>query len=83
MPPTLEHHFTLHAIFAKEAVNVKQILGGPQRIIVPLTGGWLKGSGLEADILPGSGDWFLVSTSSQVNPIDSDLNSLNLITRVT
>lgn len=61
MPPTLEHHFTLRAVFAKDVVNVKQVLGGPQRIVVPLTTGFLRGSGLEAEVLPGSGDWFLVS----------------------
>ena len=42
-------------------MNVGAVKDGPHRIIVPINKGFLEGSGLKADVLPGSGDWLLVN----------------------
>lgn len=44
----------------ENSVDLKAIKSGPYRIIVPITHGFLRGSGLEATLLPGGGDWILV-----------------------
>jgi hypothetical protein len=65
MPPTLEHYFTMRAYFDREnMLPVGKIKGGPERTVVPLHTGWLRGRDTTAKLLPGSGDWFLVSSSS-------------------
>jgi hypothetical protein len=62
MAPKLEQVFAMRGYMSKEnTVNLKEIKGGPVRIVVPITHGFIKGSGLEAEILPGGGDWILVS----------------------
>lgn len=45
---------------AENSVNLNAIKSGPHRIIVPMNRGFLEGSGLKAQVLPGSGDWILV-----------------------
>lgn len=61
MAPKLERFFTMRGYMSKEnTVDLKAIKGGASRIIVPITHGFIKGSGLEAEILPGGGDWILV-----------------------
>lgn len=61
MAPTLEHYFTMRAYFDRpNMLPVGKVKGGPQRTVVPLNTGWLRGSGTNAELLPGSGDWFLV-----------------------
>lgn len=61
MAPIFEHVFTMRGYMSKEnTVDLKAIKSGASRIIVPITHGFIKGSGLEAEILPGGGDWILV-----------------------
>jgi hypothetical protein len=61
MAPKLEHAFTMRGYMSQEnSVDLKAIKSGPYRIIVPITHGFLRGSGLEATLLPGGGDWILV-----------------------
>jgi hypothetical protein len=61
MGPKLEHAFTMRGYMNKEnSLDLKTIKFGPQRIIVPITHGFIEGSGLKAEIVPGGGDWILV-----------------------
>jgi hypothetical protein len=61
MAPKLEHVFTMRGYMdAVNSVNLSAIKSGPHRIIVPINGGFIEGSGLKAQVLPGSGDWILV-----------------------
>ena len=62
MAPKLEQVFAMRGYMSKEnTINLKAIKGGPVRVVVPITHGFIKGSGLDAEILPGGGDWILVS----------------------
>jgi hypothetical protein len=61
MAPKLEQVFTLRASLGKEdTLPLGSVKGGAHRIVVPVTGGFIKGSDLEAEILPGGGDWLLL-----------------------
>lgn len=65
MAPTLEHCLTTRGYLSKEnTVDLKAIKNGPSRIVVAVPFGFVKGTGpaegLEAEILPSSGDWLLV-----------------------
>lgn len=61
MAPQLQVVFKMRGYMSKQnTVNLKAIKSGASRIIVPITHGFIKGSGLEAEILPGGGDWILV-----------------------
>lgn len=65
MAPSLEHCMTMRGYLSKEnTIDLQAIKNGPQRIVVPVTSGFIKGTGpaegLEAEILPSSGDWLLV-----------------------
>ena len=61
MAPKLEHCFTMRADLSREhTLQLGAIKAGPQRIIAPVSHGFLKGSGVEAEILPGGSDWLLV-----------------------
>jgi hypothetical protein len=64
MAPKLEHVFTMRGYMSKEdTANVNTVKSGPLRIIVPLTHGFIRGSGLDATLLPGGSDWILVHTT--------------------
>lgn len=41
-------------------LDLKSIRSGPSRLIIPITGGFIKGPGVEAEILPSGADWPLV-----------------------
>lgn len=61
MAPKFEKHFTVRGYMSKEnSHDLKAIWSGPVRIIVPIISGFVEGSGLKAEILPGGGDWILV-----------------------
>lgn len=61
MAPKLELVFTMRGYMdPQNIVNLKAIKSGPHRIIVPMNRGFIEGSGLKAQVLPGSGDWILV-----------------------
>jgi hypothetical protein len=62
MAPRLEKVFTMRGYMDKaNSHNLKSIKAGPTRITVPLTSGYIEGSGLKAEITPGGSDWILVS----------------------
>lgn len=61
MGPKLELCCTMRGYMSKEnTVTLDGIKGGPSRIIVPITHGFIVGPGVKAEVLPGSGDWILV-----------------------
>ncbi|KAI1612523.1 hypothetical protein EDD36DRAFT_239483 [Exophiala viscosa] len=71
MAPKLEKTFTMRGYINKEnTLDLKAIKTGPQRIIVPIVSGFVKGSGLDAEILPGGADWILLDPSSNIAHID-------------
>jgi hypothetical protein len=64
MTPKLEPCCTMRGYMSKEnSVTLSDIKSGPSRIIVPMTHGFIEGSGVKAEILPGSGDWILVGSA--------------------
>lgn len=58
MVPKLEQVFTLRA-YIDHGHQLGSTKGGAHRIIVPVTGGFIKGKDLDAEILPGGADWLL------------------------
>jgi hypothetical protein len=61
MTPSLEHVFTMRLYTAPEkALVIPQAKSNAHRIIAFLTHGHVKGSGFEAELLPGGADWILV-----------------------
>lgn len=63
MAPKLELAFTMRGYMDKEnSHDLKAMKAGPTRIMVPMNRGFIKGSGLDAKLTPGSGDWILVRT---------------------
>ncbi|PPJ61279.1 hypothetical protein CBER1_09320 [Cercospora berteroae] len=79
MAPTLEHHFTVRAYFdGPNILNCGTVKGGPQRTVVPLNTGWLKGhgpsAGATAELLPGNGDWFLLNPQTSTGHLDVRLS---------
>lgn len=62
MTPSLEHVFTMRMYTSPDkALVIPEAKGNNHRIVAFLTHGNIKGSGLEADLLPGGADWILVS----------------------
>ena len=71
MPPQLEQVFVLRAFLGKDdLLNLGPVKGGAHRIVVPVTGGFVKGPGVDLDILPGGGDWLLLDPSSGTAHLD-------------
>lgn len=61
MPPNLEHRFALRAYLSKDNIcDLQAIRSGPRNYIAAITGGFLKGEGLDAELLPGGADWMSV-----------------------
>ena len=79
MAPTLKRVFTMRAYIDRDnTINAEGIKGGPSRIILPIRKGFVEGSNIKADILPGSGDWLLVSEIDSGVPNSSLVNHQNL-----
>ncbi|CRG88086.1 hypothetical protein PISL3812_05113 [Talaromyces islandicus] len=71
MAPKLELVFTMRGYLDVEnCVDLKAIKSGPHRAIVPINGGFIEGSGLKAQVLPGSGDWILTDPTTGVSDLD-------------
>lgn len=55
-----------YVAIGSDILTIKDVLNGPQRLFIPVTGGFIKGAspgpaeGLEAEVLPGSSDGLLV-----------------------
>jgi hypothetical protein len=61
MTPKLDLAFTMHAYLSKgNLLTIAKIKNGPSRDILPITHGFLNGSGLNSTVLPGGADWALV-----------------------
>jgi hypothetical protein len=72
MPPKLEQVFTLRAFISKDdTLPLGSVKGGAQRTVVPVVGGFLSGSGLEAKIFHGGGDWSLLDAASGTLHLDA------------
>ncbi|KAF2113759.1 hypothetical protein BDV96DRAFT_688680 [Lophiotrema nucula] len=66
MAPKLEQHFTVRVYLTKDtSLSLKGIKGGPTRVILPITKGFVKGKGLEAEIT-GGGDYILLDPTTNV-----------------
>lgn len=76
MAPKLELCFTMRGYMSRESsVNLNAIKSGPTRIIVPITHGYVEGSGVKVELLPGGGDWILVCSFAGMHPIEQSLHS--------
>lgn len=61
MAPKLEKYFTLRAYISKNnTTNMKATRNGNIRNFIPITHGYLEGSGLKAELIPGGGDAIMV-----------------------
>lgn len=61
MAPNLEKRFTMRAYLSKDNIlDLAAIRSGPRRIIAAVVGGFIKGEGLDAEIVPGGSDWMMV-----------------------
>ena len=58
--PKLEKHFTMRINLSPEHVYDLKAVRGHNRFIAAIAGGFIKGEGLEAKILPGGADWVSV-----------------------
>ena len=68
MAPKLEKRFTMRGYTSKDATcDLKAMRSGPTRLIVPVVGGFIRGEGLEAEVLSGGGDWPLVCPSVTIS----------------
>jgi hypothetical protein len=61
MAPKLELAFTMRSyVSVEQTVKLGVVKGGLNRSVSPITHGYIKGSGLDAKVLPGGGDVGLV-----------------------
>ncbi|KAK3615602.1 hypothetical protein LTR56_026490 [Elasticomyces elasticus] len=71
MAPKLEQVFTMRAFLSKEdTLVIGPIHGGSQRMIAPVTGGFIKGPGIEMEFTPGSSDWPRLDATTGVLHLD-------------
>lgn len=69
MAPQLDYVFTMRTYLSREnGFAIPKIKDGPSRVIVPITHGFIDGSGIKATIIPGGGDWILVPPTSFYSP---------------
>ncbi|QDS75188.1 hypothetical protein FKW77_008591 [Venturia effusa] len=62
MAPKLEKCFTMRAYLGKhDTVTLNTPGDATTKVILPLEIGWVEGSGLKADLMPGGSDWNSVS----------------------
>jgi len=74
--PKLEKHFTMRIYLSKENIyDLGAMRNGPHRHIAAITRGFIKGEGVEAEILPGGADWVSVRIMPLNDP-DSTIQSL-------
>jgi hypothetical protein len=61
MAPTLEKHSTMRAYLSKDNIyDLQAIRSGSRRHIAAVVGGFIKGEGLEAELLPSGADWMSI-----------------------
>ncbi|KAJ5609626.1 hypothetical protein N7528_010193 [Penicillium herquei] len=71
MAPKLEPCFTLRGYIGNEhTIMLNGIKSGPTRGVTPITHGYIEGSGLKAEILPGGADYVLIDPETQNCHID-------------
>jgi hypothetical protein len=78
MAPHLEKRFTMRGYTSRDGTcDLKAMRSGPSRLIVPVTGGFIKGHGVDAEVLRGGGDWPLVRPGMAVTASISSVLSLS------
>ena len=61
MAPKLEQRFTMRIYLSKGNTHgLGAMRNGPHRYIAAITSGFIKGEGVEGEILPGGADWVMV-----------------------
>ncbi|KAF5545948.1 sterol regulatory element-binding ECM22 [Fusarium mexicanum] len=71
MTPSLEHVFTMRMYTSPDkALVIPEAKGNNHRIVAFLTHGHIKGSGLEAELLPGGADWILRDPDTNTGHLD-------------
>jgi hypothetical protein len=69
MAPQLDYVFTMRAYLSREnGFTISKLKDGPSRVVLPITHGFIDGSGIKATIIPGGGDWILVSPGFSYSP---------------
>ncbi|PVH72835.1 hypothetical protein DL98DRAFT_432472 [Cadophora sp. DSE1049] len=57
-------------ISTKDTLDLKTIKNGNNRIIIPITHGFIEGSGLDATIVQGGSDWITLDAKKNIAHID-------------
>ena len=71
MAPTLEHRFSFRLELSKSAtLALGATKGGTHRFISPILRGFLRGSGIDAEVVAGSSECPLLDTSADLAYID-------------
>ncbi|KAF5667494.1 sterol regulatory element-binding ECM22 [Fusarium denticulatum] len=71
MTPSLQRVFTMRMYTSPDkALVIPEAKGNNHRIVAFLTHGHIKGSGLEADLLPGGADWILRDPDTNTGHLD-------------
>ncbi|KAJ5279982.1 hypothetical protein N7478_005354 [Penicillium angulare] len=71
MAPKLELCFKFRGYISKQnTVNLGSVKSGATRVVIPITHGFIEGKGLNAQVLPGGGDWITSDSEMKVAYLD-------------
>lgn len=74
MPPTLEHVLTMRIFRKKEDhIGFNSTRGDAHRHVSPLSGGYLQGDNVNAQLAPGCSDWLRVDIATGTGYLDARL----------
>nr|POF13700.1 hypothetical protein CFP56_02723 [Quercus suber] len=75
MAPTLEQVFVLRTYHTKDdTLSFGSTNGRAPRFIAPLTGGSLRGSGVDAEFVQGGSDWRTLDTTTMTGHLDARMH---------
>ena len=78
MAPKLEQVFTMRAFLNKDdTLAIGPIHGGSQRMIAPIAGGFIEGSGIKMDFVPGGSDWPRLDATTGTLHLDTRAQARN------
>ena len=84
MAPKLELAFTMRSyVSVQQTLILGAVKGDLRRSITPITHGYIKGSGLDATVLPGGGDVALVRAPTSHLPPHNKQTSVFVVTTLT
>ncbi|KAK4565362.1 hypothetical protein LTR86_003979 [Recurvomyces mirabilis] len=76
MAPKLEKALTIRGyLLMEDVLQLGQTKGGAQRIIVPLSTGFIRGPDFEAKVLPSGSDWLSLDSTSGFGHLDVRINA--------